>query len=350
MPENDLFPSEAELWRAVVERDPRYNGRAFYAVRSTGIYCRPDCPSRRPRREQVVFFAAPQQAEAAGFRACRRCRPRQAAAPPVERVAEAARLIEREGLLSLAELGRRLEVSPYHLQRTFKAVTGVSPRQYAARLKAGQFKNGVRAGQDVTAALYEAGYGSSSRLYESAPAQLGMTPAAYRRGGKAMTIHYTLSDSPLGRMLVAATERGVCAVYFGDEDAPLEAALAGEYPAARRVRDGAELTRWVAALLFHLAGQQPHLDLPLDVQATAFQQRVWAELRRIPYGETRSYTQVAEAIGRPSAARAVARACATNPAAVLTPCHRVLRSDGSLGGYRWGLHRKQALLEKEKKT
>ena len=349
MTENLPFPDEDELWRALAGRDPRYNGRAYYAVRSTRIYCRPDCPSRRPRREQVIFFTTPEQAEAAGYRPCRRCRPRQAGAPPVERAAQACRLIEREGALSLRELARRLGVSPSHLQRTFKAATGVTPRQYAARLKAEQFKSEVRAGQSVSGALYEAGYGSSSRLYETASRQIGMTPAAYRKGGKDMTIHYVITDSPLGRMLTAATDRGICAVYFGDSDAPLEAALAAEYPAARLVRGGS-LSMWVEALLAHLAGQQPHLDLPLDVRATAFQQRVWEELRRIPYGETRSYTQVAEAIGQPAAVRAVAHACASNPAAVVTPCHRVLRSDGSLGGYRWGLHRKQALLEQEKKT
>jgi AraC family transcriptional regulator, regulatory protein of adaptative response / methylated-DNA-[protein]-cysteine methyltransferase len=347
--QNQLQDPSGELWQAVLERSPEYSGRAYYAVRSTGIYCRFDCPSRRPRREQVVFFVTCQDAEGAGFRPCRRCQPDHAAAPLVERVAQACRTLEEEGPLPLAELGRRLDVSPYHLQRTFKSITGVTPRQYAAQARTRQLKEQLRAGQEVTGALYEVGYGSSSRLYENANQHLGMTPGTYRGGGNQMIIHYTIVDAALvGRLLVAGTQRGICSVTFGTQDAVLEAALAQEYPAAVIVRSQANLGPWVEAIVAHLAGNLPHLDLPLDVQASAFQLQVWEELRRIPYGETRTYTQVAAAIGRPQAVRAVARACATNPAALVTPCHRVIRSDGSLGGYRWGLERKEAILTQER--
>jgi AraC family transcriptional regulator of adaptative response/methylated-DNA-[protein]-cysteine methyltransferase len=263
-------------------------------------------------------------------------------------VAQACRILEDEGPLSLAELGRRLGASPYHLQRTFKALMGVSPRQYAAQVRRQQLKEQLRQGRTVTSALYEVGYGSSSRLYETAAQQMGMTPAAYRKGGEKMEIDYTIVDAPLvGRMLVAGTQRGICAVTFGAQDDELVAALAREYPAAVLVRDGGSLVPWVTAILAHLAGQLPRLDLPLDLQASAFQLRVWEELRRIPYGETRTYAQVAGAIGRPSAVRAVARACATNPAALVNPCHRVVRTDGGMGGYRWGLAHKEALLAQE---
>jgi AraC family transcriptional regulator of adaptative response/methylated-DNA-[protein]-cysteine methyltransferase len=239
-------------------------------------------------------------------------------------------------------------MSPYHVQRTFKRIMGITPRQYAAACRSKRFKAQLRKGDSVTTALYDAGYGSSSRLYEKAPAQLGMTPAAYRRGGAGMSIHYATVDCPLGRLLVAATERGVCAVSLGHSDAALEAALLREFPRADIHRNEAGLRRWINALVRHLDGREPHLDLPLDVQATAFQWRVWEALRAIPYGSTRSYGEIARAIGRPSAVRAVARACATNRVALITPCHRAIREDGGLGGYRWGLKRKQALLAKER--
>jgi AraC family transcriptional regulator of adaptative response/methylated-DNA-[protein]-cysteine methyltransferase len=268
----------------------------------------------------------------------------------VETIRDICRYIEvnLEGPLTLAELGRRAGLSPQHLQRTFKRVTGISPRQYADACRLGRLKSRLRQRRTVTMALYEAGYGSSSRLYERASSQLGMTPATYQRGGRAMDIHYTLTDCPLGRLLLAATERGVSAVYFGDSDASLEAALAREYPAAQITPDNGRLRPWLAELLEHLRGRQPHLDLPLDVQATAFQWRVWQELRRIPHGSTRTYQEIAERLGQPTAARAVARACATNPVSVIIPCHRVVRGDGDLAGYRWGLERKRQLLEQER--
>jgi AraC family transcriptional regulator of adaptative response/methylated-DNA-[protein]-cysteine methyltransferase len=269
--------------------------------------------------------------------------------PHVELVRATCRHIEAnlEGPLTLAALGAQAGLSPGHLQRLFKRVTGISPRQYADACRLGVLKTRLKERRTVTMALYEAGYGSSSRLYERAGAQLGMTPATYGRGGPHTHIRYAVADCPLGRLLLAATDRGVCALYLGDRDGPLEEALGREFPAAQRRRE-AGLREWLAELLAHLEGRRPHLELPLDVQATAFQWRVWQELRAIPYGSTRTYTQIAERLGQPTAARAVARACATNPVSVVIPCHRVVRGDGSLGGYRWGLARKQALLDQEK--
>jgi len=321
-----------------------------YAVRSTGIYCQPSCPSRRAGRDQVRFFPLPEAAEQEGYRPCRRCRPRWS---PSGLQAE---LIERvcrqigahpDGPLTLAALAENSGVGPHHLLRTFQRAMGITPRQYADALRLRRLKKQLRKGDDVTTALYEAGYGSSSRLYERSDAQLGMTPATYRRGGRGMRIGYTIVNSPLGRLLVAATSRGICAVYLSDSDARIETALTREYPRAEVRRDTHGLRQWVRALVNHLNGHQPKLDLPLDLQATAFQRRVWQELRTIPYGKTRSYSEIARAIGRPRATRAVARACATNPVSVVIPCHRVVRQDGHLGGYRWGLERKRALIDRE---
>jgi AraC family transcriptional regulator, regulatory protein of adaptative response / methylated-DNA-[protein]-cysteine methyltransferase len=340
---------EQQFWQAVVDRDPRYSGKFFYGVRSTGIYCRPDCPSRRPKREMVAFFLSLEDAEESGYRACKRCNPKEIAGPVIERVTRACLLIEKEGAISLSELSRRLDVSPYHLQRTFKAVTGVSPRQYAAGLRGSQLKDHLRDGMSVSSAQYEAGYGSSSRLYEDAKSRMGMTPGTYQKGGKDMNIRFSIvPDSMVGKMLVASTDRGICALSFGDTEEELIRSLAAEFPSADITRDDESVDTLVRPVLEHLAGRRPRLDLPLDVQATAFQRLVWEELRRIPYGETRTYTQVAGAVGKPGAVRAVASACAKNPAALVTPCHRVVRSDGSLAGYRWGIQRKEALLHQEK--
>jgi AraC family transcriptional regulator of adaptative response/methylated-DNA-[protein]-cysteine methyltransferase len=276
--------------------------------------------------------------------------PADSADPHIGTVRAACRYIEDhlEEPLTLPVLGEHVGLSPAHLQRVFKRVTGISPRQYADACRLGRLKARLKTRRTVTMAMLEAGYGSSSRLYERAAQQLGMTPATYRRGGRGMQIRYTLVDSPLGRLLLAGTERGVCAVCIGDADRPLEAALRSEYPEADVERDDAALHPLTGELLEHLSGQRPHLELPLDVQATAFQWRVWQELQAIPYGETRTYREVARAVGRPAAVRAVARACATNPVAVIVPCHRVVRTDGGLGGYRWGLARKEKLLEQEK--
>jgi AraC family transcriptional regulator of adaptative response/methylated-DNA-[protein]-cysteine methyltransferase len=241
-------------------------------------------------------------------------------------------------------------MSPYHLQRIFKRIMGITPHQYTQARRLSCLKAQLKEGQAVTTALYEVEYSSSSRLYERASSQLGMTPATYRRGGKGMHISYTLVDCPLGRLLIAIAQRGMCALYLGNSDTELVAALLGEYPAAEFHRNDVDLSLWVSSLLNHLKGEQIHLDLPLDVQATAFQWRVWEELRTIPYGTTRSYSEIAQAIGHPKAVRAVARACTTNPVSLVIPCHRVIREDGSLAGYRWGLERKQALLAQEKQT
>lgn len=269
--------------------------------------------------------------------------------PQAEMVHQLCQYIDAnlESRLTLADLGMRVGLSPYHLQRVFKRVMGITPRQYTEARRLDAFKTQVRGGATVTDALYGAGYGSSSRLYERSNGQLGMTPATYGKGGKGMHIHYTVVDCPLGRLLVAATTRGVCAVSLGDTPEYLEAELRADYPAAEITRDDDSLGEWVAALVAYLEGQEPHLDLPLDVQATAFQWRVWQVLRAIPPGETRSYGEIARIVGSPGAARAVGSACANNPVALVIPCHRAVREDGSLGGYRWGLARKEALLRQE---
>ena len=347
-----LPSDDASRWKAVLRRDRRADGRFVYAVTSTGIYCRPSCPSRRPRPDRVRFFDDVEAAERAGFRACLRCRPRQAAVDPwIEKIRRACvYLANVDGHPSLATLAARLGGSPYHLQRNFKRIVGVSPREYAEACRLRKVKRRLRQGGRVTGAMFDAGYGSSSRFYERAVPKLGMSPSAYRRGGAGMSIRYTVVDSPLGRLLVAATERGVCAVAMGASRAELERALEREYPAASLAADEGALARWTTAILAHLAGRRPELDLPLDVQATAFQWQVWQALASIPYGETRSYAEVAAAIGRPRAARAVARACATNPVALAIPCHRVVASTGGLGGYRWGVARKQKLLARERRA
>jgi len=338
-------------WQSVLARDRRADGTFVYAVRSTGVYCRPSCASRRPRREVVAFFPDPDAAEQAGFRACRRCRPReaQAADPWIEKIRRACvYLANVEGHPSLATLARRVGGSPYHLQRNFKRLVGVSPREYADAVRLRKVKSGLRRGDPVTGAMLDAGYGSSSRFYERAVPKLGMSPSAYRRGGAGMSIKYAIVDSPLGRLLVGATTRGVCAVAMGTSDAELERAIAREYPAASIAKDDGVLARWTSDIVAHLAGRRPRLDLPLDVQATSFQWQVWEALRAIPYGETRTYGQVAASIGRPRAVRAVARACATNPVALAIPCHRVVAANGQSGGYRWGANRKKALLSRER--
>ncbi len=343
---------EDRCWQAVLNRDASADGTFVFAVRSTGIYCKPSCPARRPRREHVVFFALPVVAEQAGFRSCLRCKPHEASSngastAHVELVMQLCAYIDEhvDEPLTLATLAAQVHMSPYHLQRVFKNVMRVTPRQYAETQRQGKLKAQLKEGESVTTALYDVGYSSSSRLYENS--SLGMTPTTYSQGGRGMHIRYGIVDCPLGRLLVAATERGVCAVSLGSVDSELKTALMKEYPNAEVRQDETELTEIVAALLRHLQGELPHLDLPLDVQATAFQRRVWEELRSIPYGTTRSYSEIAQALGDAHKARAVARACATNPVSLVIPCHRVVREDGSLGGYRWGIERKRRLLAQE---
>jgi len=313
--------SEEMRWRAVSERDASFDGLVLYGVRSTGIYCKPSCPSRRPRQSQVIFFDSYAEAESAGFRPCRRCRPREIAGrdTKAELIERACRLIEArdEGAPALAELSAELGVSQYYLQRTFKQIVGLSPRQYALAHRIKRFKSRIKVGATVAGAMYDAGYGSSSRLYEKADAELGMTPASYARGGAGARITYTIAECELGRILVAATHRGLCAVRLGESEEELEAALHEEFPKAEIAKDSSVLGEYVRIILRHLAGQQIGLDLPLDVSATAFQRRVWSYLQTIPYGEVQSYGEVAARIGQPSATRAVARACATNSVAVI---------------------------------
>jgi AraC family transcriptional regulator of adaptative response/methylated-DNA-[protein]-cysteine methyltransferase len=299
----------------------------------------------------VRFFTLPEVAERAGYRACRRCRPRlvPAADPSLQRLREACRFIEEnlDGALTLERLSAKAGLSPHHFQRTFKAVLGISPREYADAVRLDELRKRLRRGDAVSDAGYAAGYGSSRALYERAPSQLGMTPATFRKGGEGMSIAYATAESPLGRLLVAATERGICRVGLADSDRKLEETLREEFPRATLTRDDAALRAWVEAVLDGLRGQAPAAELPLDVRATAFQWRVWQELRRIPRGATRSYAEIARALGRPGASRAVGQACNRNPVALVIPCHRVVASDGSLGGYRWGVERKRKLLEAE---
>lgn len=345
-------PDEAQ-WQAVLRKDASFDGQFVFAVSSTHIYCRPSCPSRRPHRERVSFFQLPAQAEQAGYRACRRCHPREVRLvdPQVEIAERVCRLIEESDgePVTLGALSENLGVSSFHLQRVFKNIMGISPKQYAETWRVNKFKQGVRKGEALTSAIYDAGFGSSSRLYESASAQLGMTPATYGKGGRGAVINYAIVDSPLGRLLVAATAKGVCSVMLGDSDESLKADLLKEFPAAEISNDQNLLRSSLNAVVDHLKQKSPHLDLPLDIRSTAFQRQVWEQLRAIPYGETHSYSEVAKAIGQEKAVRAVARACATNPVALVIPCHRVIRDDKSLGGYRWGLERKKKLLEREAK-
>ena len=343
-------PKEDQRWNAVIARDPAYDGQFVFGVSSTGIYCRPSCPARRPRRENATFFLSFEQAERAGYRACLRCKPKATSGrSQSDGVKQICRYIEQhlDEPITLERLGKEFKQSPFHLQRRFKAVLGITPREYADSCRLRLLKRNLQAGNNVTRAMYDAGYGSSSRLYERTASQLGMTPDKYRRGAIAAAIRYTCADSPLGRMLIAATDRGVCAIQFAGSDGELLEGLKREFPFAVRKPDDSGLKSWVSALLRQMHGREGDSSLPLDIRATAFQRRVWTHLQSIPFGGTQSYGQVAKAIGQPRAMRAVARACATNPVAVAIPCHRVVRGDGGMGGYRWGMERKKALLEME---
>jgi AraC family transcriptional regulator, regulatory protein of adaptative response / methylated-DNA-[protein]-cysteine methyltransferase len=341
----------ARFWRATLSRDARADGTFVLAVRSTRIYCRPSCPARRPLRRNVVFFRTREEAEKQGFRPCRRCRPNEVAGP-VALVARASEHLAQssEDGARFSALAAKLGATPATLRRAFLQVTGLRPRELAEALRVARFKKMLRDGKSITDALYETGYGSSSRVYERSNAQLGMTPATYRKGGKDMKIGYTITKSSLGKVLVAATERGVSAVYLGDAESKLVEELRNEYPRAEISATGNSFDRWVKEIVQRVEGNPPRMELPLDLQATAFQRRVWQELQRIPRGATRTYTQVARALGDPKAVRAVARACATNPVSIVVPCHRVIRQDGNLAGYRWGLSRKEQLLAQEREA
>lgn len=345
-----LLWNEESCWQAVLDRNIQGDGHFYYGVRSTGIFCRPTCPSRRPSRKQTLFFFSLDEASQAGFRPCKRCQPEQSTSAPVERVKIACQLIA-ENLhqpLSLTELGQRVGSSPYHLQRTFKQQLGMSPREYAQALRLENFKTKAQADKTLVAALYDAGFGSSRALYQNSEFQLGMTPATYRRAGQDTMVRFDVVACALGWLLVATTPKGVCAVTLGDDPTDLEANLHQNFAAAIIQRDRTGLQQMIQRVLQVVAGKEPHPALPLDIKATAFQRRVWQALCAVKQGQTHTYSQIAAAIGQPQAVRAVARACATNPVALLIPCHRILRSDGNLAGYRWGIERKRWLLEQEK--
>lgn len=344
------YASDDERWAAVVRRDHGAGGRFFYSVATTGVYCRPGCSARRPRRENVRFHATREEAERAGFRPCRRCRPDE---PPLaerraEAVARACRLIETAGEApNLDALAEAAGMSRYHFHRVFKGVTGVTPRAYAAARRAERMREALRAESTVTEAIYEAGFGSGGRFYAQAADVLGMAPANFRRGGAAETIRFAAGVCSLGSILVAATAKGVCAILLGDDPDALVHELEERFPRAELVGGDPAFEALVARVVGFVEAPALGLDLPLDVRGTAFQRRVWQALRNVPVGETASYRQIAERIGAPKAARAVARACAANPLAVAVPCHRVVRADGAPSGYRWGVERKRALLDRE---
>jgi AraC family transcriptional regulator of adaptative response/methylated-DNA-[protein]-cysteine methyltransferase len=340
---------ETTYWKAVEARDAAFDGAFVFGVVTTKIYCRPSCSAKRAKRENVRFFDDLAAAEEHGFRSCLRCKPRAAAGRATsELVREIRSDSEIPAAVKVGQLAYREGVTPAHFQRKLKGETGVSPKRYEESGRIERFKKELNDGSEVTDAIYAAGYSSSSRIYERVGEKLGMTPAVYKKGGEGISIAYTVTDCEFGRMLAARTERGVCSVTFGYSEQDLEAALRSEFPNAEIERDDSGLAGVVKEVVARLSGIRTGVNLPLDVRATAFQILVWDELGKIPYGETRSYTQVAERLGDRKKVRAVARACATNSVAILIPCHRVVASDGGLAGYRWGIERKRGLLDREK--
>ncbi|MYA35433.1 MAG: bifunctional DNA-binding transcriptional regulator/O6-methylguanine-DNA methyltransferase Ada [Gammaproteobacteria bacterium] len=348
--ENPPLPDEDDCWAAVVERDPGAAGQFFYAVLTTGVYCRPGCPARLPLRENVRFHATCADAEEAGFRPCRRCKPDEP--PPAEKrshlVEAACRLIETsENPPSLEELARNADMSPYHFHRVFKSVTGCTPKAYAAAHQTGRMRESLRDSGTITEAIYDAGFNSPSRFYAKAPETLGMSPANFQGGGKGEKIRFAVADCSLGAILIAATEKGVCAILLGDRPESLVDDLENRFPNAILVAGDPEFEALASRAIGQVETPANAVDLPLDIRGTAFQHKVWNAIRKIPSGETASYGQIANRIGAAGAARAVAGACAANPLAVAVPCHRVVRNDGSLSGYRWGIERKRTLLKRE---
>ncbi|WP_420428984.1 bifunctional DNA-binding transcriptional regulator/O6-methylguanine-DNA methyltransferase Ada [Kordiimonas sp.] len=345
------YLTDEEKWQAVLRRDKTADGQFFFSVATTGVFCRPSCGARQPRRENVDFHTSPLDAETAGFRACKRCKPTETPTwhERTDLVAKACRFIEEsETAPPLAEVAAHIGLSPYHFHRVFKEVTGVTPKAYATSHRTKNVKGSLKESRTVTEAIYDAGYNANSRFYENAQGMLGMTPKEYRAGGSGKTIRYAIAACSLGFVLVGATDRGICTIQLGDDHAGLEAALMSEFPGAVLEEASTELKAWVGTAIAMIEdGKSAPATLPLDIRGTAFQQRVWAVLREIPSGETKSYKDVAEAIGSPEAVRAVARACASNRIAVAIPCHRVVRSNGGISGYRWGVERKRVLLEKE---
>jgi AraC family transcriptional regulator of adaptative response/methylated-DNA-[protein]-cysteine methyltransferase len=350
---------ETKCWQAVLDRDNAQNGTFLYGVVTTGIFCRPGCASRTPLRKNVRFYHTAEEAAANGLRPCLRCKPTSLPGEAQnDRIAEVRKYIRKNledgAVLNLEALGRHFELSPFHLQRMFKAAVGMTPRKYIEELRMQTFKEDLRSGTTVTDAVYDAGFGSSSRVYGRANTKLGMTPSQYRAGGKDVAISYATADTPLGLILIGATDRGLCFLEFGRTKSELLDSLRQEYPAAhisslsKPYSD--QYLGWVEALSAYLEGERALGKLPVSLHGTAFQVRVWNYLQTIPSGSVQSYSEVAKAIGHPKATRAVASACAANCIALLVPCHRVIRGDGGLGGYRWGLDRKRALLDTERKV
>ena len=350
-PDTSRAPArDEERWQAVSRRDPAFDGKFLFAVCTTGIYCRPNCASRPAKRENVSFFETGAQAEKAGYRACKRCRPDKPGAPDpqIEAVKRACERIEQaEEAPKLADLAARVGLSPYHFHRVFKTITGVTPKAYAAETRARRAADMLRTAETVTEAIYDAGFNSSSRFYESTAARLGMTPGAVRRGGAGACIRFAVGEASLGAVLVAATNKGVCAIMLGDDPQALVRDLQDRFPRAELEGGDPEFERTVAEVVGLVEAPGQRLDLPLDIRGTAFQQRVWAALSAIPSGKTATYKEIAQAIGQPKAVRAVAQACGANPLAVAIPCHRVVRTDGDLSGYRWGVERKRKLIDRE---
>jgi AraC family transcriptional regulator of adaptative response/methylated-DNA-[protein]-cysteine methyltransferase len=344
------YVTDAARWEAVKRRDRAADGTFYYSVRTTGIYCRPSCASRGARRENVAFHASLAAAEKAGFRPCKRCRPNEAglAERQAEAIAKACRLIERaEETPSLAALAKAAGMSRFHFHRVFRAVSGVTPKAYADAYRAQRVRDALASSGSVTEAIYGAGFNSSGRFYAASSDMLGMTPRDFRAGGTGAEIRFAVGQCSLGAILVGATQKGICAISFGNNPDTLVRELQDRFPKARLIGGDKAFEELVAKVVGFVETPGQAFDLPLDVRGTAFQQRVWQALRKIPVGATATYTDIAKRIGRPKAVRAVAAACAGNPVAVAIPCHRVVRLDGDLAGYRWGIARKRALLAKE---
>ncbi len=340
-------------WAAVVARDPAADGAFYYSVRTTGVYCRPSCPARLPRPENVRFHQTREEAEQAGFRPCKRCRPDQPslAEQSAAKVTSACRIIEQaEGTPSLKELAAHVGISAYYFHRVFKQITGLTPREYAAAHRAKQVRSELGRSSTVTEAIFDAGYSSNSRFYEKSSDILGMTPTNYRAGGANREIRFAVGECSLGSILVAASDQGVCAILLGDDPDDLARELQDRFPHAHLIGGDGDFEQLVSKVVGFVEAPGIGLDLPLDVRGTAFQQRVWQALRQIPVGATATYTEIARRIGSPKSVRAVAQACGANALAVAIPCHRVVRTDGGLAGYRWGVERKRALLEREAYT
>ncbi len=347
-------PGEAAKWNAVQMRDQAYDGVFYYSVVTTGIYCRPSCPARRPNRKNIRFYPTREAAEWAGFRACKRCRPdaiKRLGSAHIEKITAACRIIETaETQPKLAELAASLGVSPFHFHRAFKSATGVTPQAYAAAHRQKRARRALASNATIANAIYDAGYGSSARFYENATDILGMTPTRFRKGGEGAKIRFAVGQCALGAILVAASEVGVTAILLGDEPEPLVHDLERLFPKADLIGADRTFENLVARVVGLVEHPERDPNIPLDIQGTAFQHRVWEALRRIPPGKTVSYTDIARRIGKPQAARAVAQACAANTLAVAIPCHRVVRENGDLSGYRWGIDRKRALIDREAKA